>query len=569
MLITNWRERLRQPRVFFGLLIGLVVVAWGGYLLARGGWVALKNRQAAQMTEMSRDFAGEGKWQEAAMSAHTALRLDPTQPDATRFMAGMMEGEGRWGQAMELYGRLYQSGGGSLGDLKKQAINAARGEYTDPARFLASEVAKKGEPEFPLVLEAEILLRKGDVEGARRLLREALSLHDSRSARAAMLRFLVTHPGDNDGAQLRELVLALKDGDDEIALEALALGLSGGLASGDSRADFIAALRAHPMRTERQLLLADVAEVAIDPASKPRVLENLLARLKGGTANDRLVAAMWLNGQGQPREALELLTPKDAIATPAAMRVWLDSAAALGEWGAMLDVLARKELPLPPHMVRVYTARALKMDGRPDEGDAVYSAALEEFRDNPRETAQVLEYLHRSGENALFDEGLKPQLAKPGVAMGLLADLMPALLDSRDSARLREVLSMAVASPHLADAPPLLNDLAYLDLVLGMPVDVGVLQERFRASPNDPAALFNLALASLRNNNPRGALAIVEKAGLDYRNLAPNHLTVLACVLAANGRTEDAVRIATGIPATRISGQELNLLRSFLEKGKE
>jgi hypothetical protein len=46
--------------------------------------------------------------------------------------------------------------------------------------------------------------------------------------------------------------------------------------------------------------------------------------------------------------------------------------------------------------------------------------------------------------------------------------------------------------------------------------------------------------------------------------LAPNHLTVLACVLAANGRKEEAVRVAARIPAARISTQELELLRAAL-----
>jgi len=543
--------------VFFGIAV---------YKGARVVWGDIKEWQADRLAELSRKYSEEGKWDEAAISADTALRLDPAQPEATRLLAGLMEAEGRWEQAMELYARLYNSRGATLEDLKKLSINAARGEYTDPARFFAEQVAKSGEPEFPLLLDAEILAKNGDLEGARAVLRQALDQHKSRTARAAMMRFLLTHPGKQDAAELRETVLALKDGTDGISLEALAVGLAGGLAPVDQRAAFVAKIRAHPKRTERILLLADSAELALDPASKPRVVEGMTRRLKGGKLEDRLAGAMWLNSQGQPREALELIPPQDAISNAAAMRAWLDSAAALGEWKAMQGVLARKDVPLPPHMVRVYAARALKMDGRPAEADAAYRAALVEFRDKPVETLEVLEYLHRSGEYAIFDEGLKPQLAKPGEALDMIEGLMPVLLDARDSARLRQVLELAVASPNLADVVPLMNDMAYLDLVLGRPVDSAALRERFRRNPKDPAALFNVVLERLRLGKPREALAILEKAGVDPATLAPNHLTVLACVLAANGKPEESLRVAERIPATRISNQELEMLKGWLAK---
>jgi tetratricopeptide (TPR) repeat protein len=559
------RQRLFYASILVGIVLGLGLLAWAW----RAGMDFLEKRQATNLASLATRYAEEGKYEEAAMSAHTALRLDPLQPEATRFMAGLMEAEGRWEQAMELYGRLYHGGGGNLEDLKKQALNAARGQYTDPAKFLAGEVAKKGEPEFPLLLEAEILLGNGDVEGAHDAIRRAVSLHKTRAARAALLRFLLAHPARDENAELLKTIMELKDGDDAIALEALSVGLAGGLVPEESRAEFVAKLRAHPERTERALLLADTAEVALDPASKPRVAGQISARLKEGKFDDRLVGAMWLNAQGHPREALELIPPEDAIANPAALRAWIDSAAALGEWKAMLAVLARPDLPLSPHMVRVYTARTLKMDGRSDEGDALYRATLEEFRDKPGESADVLEYLHRAGEYPLFDQGLRAQLEKPGTAMDTLARLVPVVLDARDSARMRAVIALALESPHLADAVPLLNDAAYLDLILGQPVDPAALRTRFQENPKDPAILFTLALERLRNGAPREALALVEKSNPDPATLAPNHLLVLACVLAENGRPEQALRAAARIPATRISTQELEMLRAALTSGTE
>jgi hypothetical protein len=363
---------------------------------------------------------------------------------------------------------------------------------------------------------------------------------------------------------LLESVWALKDGNDEIALEALAVALAGGVAPEEKRSEFVSSIRMHPKPSEKILLLADTAELAIDPSSKPRVVEGLVRRLKNGKIADRVTGAMWLNSQGQPREVLELIRPEDAISNAAAMRTWLDSVAALGDWNAMLGVLARKDVPLPPHMVRVYTARALKMDGRPAEGEAAYRAALEEFRDKPQEIGEVLEYLHRSGEYAIFDEGLQVQLAKPGEALDIVVRMVPVVLDARDSKRMRDFIAMALESPNLAGNPAIRNDADYLDLVLGRPVDAAALRQRQSENPGDAALLFTLALERLKNGNPRESLALIENAGIDPRALAPNHLTVLACVLAANGRPEAALQVAARIPASRISNEELEMLKSFL-----
>jgi hypothetical protein len=129
---------------------------------------------------------------------------------------------------------------------------------------------------------------------------------------------------------------------------------------------------------------------------------------------------------------------------------------------------------------------------------------------------------------------------------------------------MREVVALALASPNLSDNPALLNDADYLDLVLGRPVDVAALRARREANPGDAALLFTFVLERLKAGQSGEALALLENANMDVRTLAPNHLTVLACVLGANGRTNEALQIAAGIPAARISNQELEMMKGFL-----
>jgi tetratricopeptide (TPR) repeat protein len=251
-----------KPRTahFRRLLLWVVCigVALTGILFAFSksyGWA--KRFQAARLAQMAEGYAGQGKMQEAVMSADTALRLDPRQPAALRFMAEAFEADGRSNQAMELYGRLYQSGGGTLEDLKKQSLNALRAGYTEPATYLAQLVAEQGEPDFPLVLEAEIKARNGETAEALDLLRQAVSLHGGRSSRLALLRLLLKMPQtDKRNIEISEQLLNLKDGTDPAALEALAVGVSSDLLPPETRLEWIKKIRQHPIKRLPLLLFS-------------------------------------------------------------------------------------------------------------------------------------------------------------------------------------------------------------------------------------------------------------------------------------------------------------------------
>jgi hypothetical protein len=122
----------------------------------------------------------------------------------------------------------YASGHGTLDDLKKQALNAVKAGYIDPAARLAKLVADKGEPDFPLVVEAQIKIHNDQPLEALPILRQAVSLHGSTSSRLALVRLLMALPDlENRDLEMGEQLQLLKDGTSESALEALAIGISG------------------------------------------------------------------------------------------------------------------------------------------------------------------------------------------------------------------------------------------------------------------------------------------------------------------------------------------------------
>ena len=206
------------------------------------------------------------------------------------------------------------------------------------------------------------------------------------------------------------------------------------------------------------------------------------------------------------------------------------------------------------------------MSGRDAEGDALYRAALEEYKDKPAESLEMLEYLHRSGEYGLFDTSLPYQLTKPGNAMAAMQSLVPVVAEARDSTRLRQLFQMAQDCETLKDTNLILNDAAYLDLILGRVTNTAALEKRFQENPADPAVRFTLALARLQQGKKLPALTLLQQANIPPQNLAANQLLILASVLASNNETEKAVAVARLIPAVKISNQELEVLKSQLAK---
>lgn len=410
-------ETLKPKRRFLRFVVRIVVpclVLWMCWTGATKGYHWFKRYQASRLAVMAENYAKKEKWSEAVMSADTALTLNPVQPKALRFMAEIMAAQGSFNEAMELYGRLYFNAGGTLQDLTLQALNAVRAGYNDPAEYLATLVAERGERGFPYIVKAEIHSVRGEKAQALEQLRKAVEVSDSNYVTMALVRFLLANKQVREGdPEVYGLLVKMKMGSDEIALDALSIGLAANIVPREARLEWLQKIRSHPIKRAKSLLLADTAEVEIDPASKTRLVADLVVKMKGETIENRLQAAQWLLWQGAPSEALGLLPVQDAMSSAATMRSWIDATAALGRWDDMAKVLAAPGNPLPAHMAMIYNARAFKMSGHKPDGDALYLAALEKYKDKYEETLAILEYLQRSGEYGIFDESLKPLLARP------------------------------------------------------------------------------------------------------------------------------------------------------------
>ena len=132
--------------------------------------------------------------------------------------------------------------------------------------------------------------------------------------------------------------------------------------------------------------------------------------------------------------------------------------------------------------------------------------------------------------------------------------------DQRDSVRLRQILAFALAEPSLAQNRAILNDVDYLELVLGRQIDIKKIEARLEASPDDIPTRFTYALALLKDEKKSQSLSLLMKDLVPLGQLTPSQLGILAQALALNGKKQDAIAVGSLIPAARLSVHEIEML---------
>ena len=214
-------------------------------------------------------------------------------------------------------------------------------------------------------------------------------------------------------------------------------------------------------------------------------------------------------------------------------------------------------------------ARAIKLQGRAAEADAVYAEALQKFQSNPAKLSEVLAGILAAGEWDLFEKNLTPVVGNPQVASSALRVWVPIARSQRSSARLLGFYEKAMASPVLARDPYLLDRIQFCRLILGLPVPIEDIESRLAQAGNNPNYMATVALGYLQNGRKAKALNTLEgeEAPVDISRLTPSRQAAVAAVFAANDRAAEARQIASRIPRESLTVEEEAFLKQALEKG--
>ena len=555
-------------RLLFPLLI-LAVLCGAAYA---SDWVygKLKGRQSRHLTTMAMEYLQKNKVAEAEMSLETAIRLKPNNTGALRGLARLQEATGKGVQSLETWQKLATSGGITLDDLAQYSMAAYREGDQALAERLVNAATTKGNTELKHMLRANLFLSKNDIPGAEAEFRKGVEVDTTGNNRAMLAQFLLKHRLNAETApEIRELWSELSKRPDSLGLEALSTAIKSGLLPSAELPVWTAALRAHPKSTAQTSLLADMIDIQLQPETKPVVLAKMLERMKEAVADDRAAAMQFLILMGEPAHAAGLLTREEALNKRETLSLWLDAQSLIKNWPAILDALAQPNMPLPGHLAKLYRGRALAMSGKEAEGRTAYAEALQETAGTKAEFLETLAYLNLAGENQLFDQGLQRALSDPATAKESFIRILPSLAMRQDAVCTRRAYEIAAAtSPELAKDLTLQNDLAYLNLLLGLPVDTKKIAFLSDANPRDFSFRVTYALALLKAGKNKEALSLLENCEPDVHvtSLAPHQKAIVSIAMAANGRYKEALGVAAILAPQQLSIQEINLVQSYLSR---
>ena len=555
-----------EHRKLLGAVFGsLVLVFWGIPAGCRAAVDYVETRQSDRLARMATEYFSKGDRESALMSAKTSLRLAPQNADALRLLAQILGAEGRVAETLEIYQKLGETGKATMPEFKEYAVTASKAGYTSIADWIGGWVAKQGEPEFPHLMRATTLESEGRMPEALAEYRLALQTARNDNTKRALARFLLA--SSDLGESNAEVFLLLDDiskNNGEGGHEALMIGLLSGVVPAPDRPAWLARLRAHPVANEQSFAIADAIEVDADPAAKPRVVAAMLERVYGKSLEERLLAARWLLRHGEAAQIEKILPLNQARSRPDSLALWMESQAALGNWQAVLEATSANPQGFAPGPLRLLRGQALKKTGRLAEAREEYRLALSECGSDPALLLPALAFLQSDGETEIFRQNTQPLLAGEATALQAVQQLAPAIQQSGDARELREFLQFAADSGPLGTYSVLLNEMAYLDLVLGNPVPQTALEERAANFPDNPAFRFTLALSQLRQGGKAEALVTAGVKKLRVRDLPPQHQLIVACILAANGQTEKATRICQILQVAPLTRQERELLAKYL-----
>lgn len=608
------RESRRQPlkkrlRRLLLILLGAI-----GLLAALSfGYRQLKKFQTSSLDQQALNYLQQGKAKEAQMSLQTALRLNPSDPVALRLQARLQQSQGEGIAGLQAYQQLARSGKMSLVDVPPFALLAERqGDFKLADRL--ADAAFNSNPSLGHLIRADLLKLRGKPTAAADELRLAIkesqvpptlpkvtkvtkesssgtATKDTKSpavdpkaakkmmsemgdtARMGLVDLLMKqggaiHPGDpaKSAAEALPLIKELASRDNEASALALTIGLRSGIVPAPERSAWINKLRSHPKVTPEMLLLADAAAIQYDPNGRGVIISGMIERARKETPEQRLAVAQLLLQMKEPASVAELISRDEAMKSPSAFFVWMQAKEMTGNHGDILKALDLSSNPLPPHLRDLYRAAELKANKETAKGDEAFQKALADHvihgKKGP-ERLETLVFLNTAGEQALFEQGLQVVLADPTDAESSVNAILGGVQRQRDSAKLLRIMELAAATPSLSGNVRLLNDLAYLRLVLSQPVEMRDLVSRREANPNEFAFRVTESLALIQAGKNARALELLEsiEADVDASKLPPRQMAVLAMAVALNGDMEKAYLLLANSHPETLSRQELAMIR--------
>ena len=553
--VRQQRRRLLLRRL---LTIGLPVLA----ALAIAAAVAIpkiKDARARQFTEQAQRLLAENKMQEAFNNAASAMQMRPGLPDVRRTYAKVLLAAGK-AEGMSVLRTMAEDGSANTQDRLDLTDAALTFGDVPLAEREAFQVLQGGERKPEALLRvARVRLAQQKPADAAQALRESLEAGQNADASIllARLQFAVNTPEST--AEALDLLRPLAKQQDDVGLQALLTLVASPSLQSSEGAGWVEALRNHPKATDEQKLAAASAEIQLDPRRYAEIVKRTVAEYRSGTIEQRAQLARWLNQNREYDSVLDVITAEDAAGRSDLFLIRLDALAGRGYWPEIAELLRGDGVPLQVPVVLLYRGRAARELGKPEESATFYRRAVIEAAPTPDVMWYVINYLQRVGEDQVLEQELERLAENPASARQAFQALVPIVQKRQDAEELYQLYDRMLKQ--LPAEPAVQNDHRYFAALTGRRADVSGARELVDKQPRMLAYRITLALTHLKNGQPEAAMKVFDGITLDPAQIQPYQRAVLAAVLGANGREEEARQLARSVPGDIVTTQEFELIK--------
>ena len=518
----------------------------------------IKEWRARQFAERAEALLAEGKIQEAFNNAASAMQMRPGLAEARRSYAAVLLASGKPEGVVVLQEMVAD---GLAADEDRIALADAALRFNDPviAEREALHLLQQGDnTPRALFLLARVRLAQQKLPDALQALRESIEAGGGAEPSILLARLQMAANTDESIAAAIDLLRPIARQQDQAGLDALlALVASPALKTKEGPA-WVAALRAHPEANDEQKLAAASAEIQLDPAKYAEIVRRTVEEYRSGPVETRAQLARWLNQNREYDSVLDVVTAEEATTRSDLFLIRLDAMAGRGDWPAIGELLKGESLPLQSAVVLLYRGRAARETGDVEASASFYRRAVIEAARTPDVMWYVINYLQRVGEDNVLEQELARLTENPATARQAFQALVPIVQKRQDAEELYQLYERMM---RLLPADPVVqNDHRYFAALTGRRADVSGARELVEQQPRMLAYRITLALAHLKNGQPEAAMKVFDGITLDPAQIQPYQRAVLAAVLAANNREEEARQLARSVPGDIVTVQEIALI---------
>lgn len=551
------RQLRRRNLIRRLLIVGLPTLA----VLAIATAVAvprIKEWRARQFAERADALRAEGKLQEAFNNAASAIQMRPGLADARRSYAAVLLAGGKQ-EGLVVLQQLVTDGSATTDDRIDLAEAALR--FNDPATAEreALYLMQQGEnTPRALYILARVRLAQQKLPDALQALRESIEAGGGADPSILLARLQMAANTEESINSALELLRPVAQQQDKSGLEALLVLVASPALKSSEGPGWVAALRNHPEANDEQKLAAASAEIQLDPTKYADVVQRTVAEYRDGPVETRAQLARWLNQNREYDGVLDVVTAEEAATRSDLFLIRLDAMAGSGDWPGIGELLKGESIPLQSAVVLLYRGRAARETGDVEASASFYRRAVIEAARTPDVMWYVINYLQRVGEDSVLEQELVRLTDNPATARQAFQALVPIVQKRQDAEELYLLYDRMI---RLLPADPVVqNDHRYFAALTGRRADVSGARELVDQQPNMLAYRITLALTHLKNGQPEAAMRVFNGVTLDPAQIQPYQRAVLAAVLAANKREDEARQLARSVPGDVVTTQEVELI---------